>query len=102
MATATHTINSSSSLIAAHIAARHEHDRIFDLSDWGMAPEEDATKAADAIDDALLAICRARPKSAEDATMRRKYILDYALEAVQGRPHFTLEVIEALLDSVDA
>lgn len=85
-------------LIAAHIAARHNHNHLFDLHDWGMLPEKDATDAAGRIDDTMLALCRARPASQEEFAMWRQYLLDYLPDEVSGRPEFLHDTLAALID----
>jgi hypothetical protein len=84
-------------LIAAHINAVAEHERLFNLEDWGLAPKEDVSAALAAIDDALVAICAARPADAVAGGRRAKYINDKAAEAIYGDTGLTEAVIAALV-----
>jgi hypothetical protein len=84
-------------LIAAHINAVAEHERLFNLEDWGLAPKEDVSAALTPIDDALVAICAARPADAAAEARRTKYINDKVAEAIYGDTGLTEAVIAALV-----
>lgn len=86
-------------LIAIHIRAQAEHDRLFNLSDWGMADHDEVQEAVAAIDRALIAICAARPSSPEDAKLRREYLIDRLPSALEGCPGLTKAGLAALIDA---
>jgi hypothetical protein len=86
-------------LIAAHIASVAEHDCVFNLSDWGLADGSSANAKVDAVDDALLAICSARPSSQDEADLRRRYLVSKLPSALAGSDDLLKAAIAALIDA---
>jgi hypothetical protein len=85
MATISSTTPSVPDLIAAHRAAIAEHDRVFELADWGKATQDEVAATLDMIDDALLALCAARPRSAGDQAKRAKHLERHLPDELEGR-----------------
>lgn len=85
-------------LIAAHINAIAEHDRLFNLNDWKLVDDATVCEALRPIDDALVAICAARPAETCDIELRQSYIADHAAKAIDGCPELIQRVIVALVD----
>jgi len=84
------------SLVANHISALAEHDRLFQLSDWALVENSVVSAAVPPIDHALIAICKARPSSEPEYRLRRSYLIsvlpDY-LEDSKARANYVLEAL---------
>jgi hypothetical protein len=85
-------------LVAAHIAADAEYERLAGLNDWGMLDEASLRDATDPIDEALLAICRARPSDPADIDLRKSYLADNLRRSIEGCKDLTQRAIVALID----
>ncbi len=84
-------------LIAAHINAVAEYNRLFDLEEWGLASKEDLHAAAEPVDAALIDLCAARPSDAAADARRAKYLNVKVTEAIYGDTDLTNAVIAALV-----
>jgi hypothetical protein len=84
-------------LIAAHINATADRDRLLDLQDWGLASKEDANATQSPFDAALIALCAAQPGDAAAAGRRAKYLNDRVPEAIYCARRLTVAVIAALV-----
>lgn len=87
-------------LIANHINAVIEHERLFNLEDWGLASKEDVRAALNPIDDALVALCAAQPSDAVAAGRRAKYLNAKAPDAIYGNSALIASVVAALVGEV--
>jgi hypothetical protein len=88
-------------LIAAHITAETDHERLFHLEDWGLVDEAAVFDAIVPVEDALIAICRARPTEQADIDLRRRYLTDHLAEAIYADRARAQRVIVALIDDVE-
>lgn len=61
-------------MIANHINAVIEHERLFNLHDWGLALDADVAAALAPIDDALVTLCATRPGDASAGSRRAEYL----------------------------
>lgn len=84
-------------LIAAHINASAEHDRLFDLEDWGLASKEELNAALAPVDAALVALCAAQPGDAAATSRRAKYLNSKVPEAIHSERTLAAAVIAALV-----
>lgn len=84
-------------LIAGHILAKAEHDKLFELSDHGLADEAEVTATLDPLDDALIAICAARPADRGEQAFRAKYLRAVLPNAIASAPELAGEIVEALV-----
>lgn len=84
-------------LIASHINAVAELDRVFYLEDWGLASKEDVNAKLDPVNAALLALCAAQPSDAVAAGRRAEYLNSKVPEAIDGCKGLTVAVIAALV-----
>lgn len=85
------------SLIAAHINAVADQNRLFELGDWGLASKEDIRAAAEPVDAALIDLCAARPSDAAADARRAEYLNVKVPEAVYGDTDLANAVIAALV-----
>lgn len=87
-------------LIGDHQIALAEHDRLSTLNDYGRGVSDAEVSAAlDPIDNALEALCSARPATPEAASARKSHLSTVLVGALEGRPEMTQIVIDLLLDS---
>lgn len=84
-------------LIANHINAVAEHDRLFTLEDWGLASQKDVSASLEPIDAALVALCAARPDDAAAEARRAAYLKAKVPEAIYCERTLTEAVIAALV-----
>lgn len=85
-------------LIADHINARAEHDRLFNLEDWKLVDSKVESEALDAADDALVALCAGRPETEEDRELWSKYLASIDIpQKIDGCRDLTGRVIAALI-----
>lgn len=90
-------LSSMQELIAAHVNALAEHNRLFALSDWGLVGDEAACDALDPLDDALVAICRARPLERADHELRERYLAGVLPDAMDSNRTVTELLCAALI-----
>lgn len=95
-------LTSMQQLISAHITAVADQERKFHLQDWGLIDQASVRNATDPADDALVAICGARPTEQADVDLRRSYLADHLGEAIYAEKTLTQRVIIALIDDGDA
>jgi hypothetical protein len=88
-------------LIAAHINAKAEHDRLFALNDQGLASNQAVSDALGPLDDALIALCAARPVEAAACSRRAEYLNATVPDAIDCNMGLTKAVISALVGGVD-
>lgn len=84
-------------LIANHINATAERDRLFYLEDWGLASKEDLNATLGPVDAALIALCAAQPDDAVAASRRAKYLNSKVPQALYCERTLTVAVIAALV-----
>ncbi|MBY3119947.1 hypothetical protein [Rhizobium laguerreae] len=84
-------------LVANHIGAIADHERLFHLSDWGLVSDGAAGEALGAINDALIALCVARPSDRPQIELRRAYLNAVLPEAVDGCAALSKSVFHWLL-----
>lgn len=106
MNTATNTTTASPAattlieqLITAHIEAVAHHDRAFDLIDWKLATEDEFGDTIGPVDDAIIALCSARPSSPEEATLKRDYLKSELFSILDSNLGMTKRAVIALLDA---
>lgn len=92
---------SVATLIEAHISAKAEHDRLFDLNDWGLSTQKAVNEAVDEIDRTLVAICAARPSYPAEAQLRRHYLLTRLPSDLDLCPDLLKAVLPVLIDGGD-
>ncbi|MBY5797773.1 hypothetical protein [Rhizobium leguminosarum] len=85
-------------LVTAHITAVTNHERIFKLEDWGLVESERVSGSIRLIDNAMLALCTARPTEAPQIALRRSYLISTLPDYVDGSNARANAVFEALLD----
>ena len=84
-------------LIANHINAQAEHDRLFSLEDWKLNPFDRVSAALGPLDDALIAICAARPTDDAERELRSAYLDALKIPSlVDGTPALEDTVYAAL------
>lgn len=83
-------------LIADHINACADHERMFRLNDYDLAEDAAVDAACQQIDAALLALCRARPTTLKDQ-LRFEYLSPRLVEATDGSRGLIKTVFDALL-----
>ncbi|PZU18944.1 MAG: hypothetical protein DI589_22955 [Shinella sp.] len=88
-----------SQLVAAHIEASTNHNRAFDLIGWKVAKEGEFGNTIAPIDDAIIALCAARPSTLEEATLKREYLKQELYPVLDGNEGMTKRVVEALLNA---
>ena len=87
-----------SKMIAHHINARSELERVIRLEDWKLGDQMAVHAAAQAVDDAVVALCAARPQTESDRQLRQEYLHEINLPVtVEGCRRLTERVIAALL-----
>lgn len=84
-------------LVADHINALAEHDRLFQLGDWGLVPEDEVRAALGPLNDALIALCAARPTDPPQIELRRAYLNAVLPEAVDGSAELAKSIFHWLL-----
>lgn len=86
-------------MIAAHIEAVAEHNRLFDLADWKIVPQSEPQAALLRIDNALIALCAERPATPAEAQLRFDYLMtgDRLQQATAQDVGLLYSVFEALL-----
>ena len=85
-------------LIADHINARAEHDRLFNLEDWKLVDGKVESEALDAADDALVALCAGRPETEEDRKLWIRYLSSIDIpQKIDGCRDLTGRVIAVLI-----
>lgn len=84
-------------LISDHVATCEEHERLFRANDNGSASDEQVSAAIGPINDALEALCRARPCSPQARERRRAYLSAEIVPYVDGVPEMMQRVVDALL-----
>lgn len=87
-------------LVAAHIDAVANHDRIFSLSDWKVIDRDEMHDALKPVDDALIALCAGRPSTQEEAKLKQLYLDAELHRAVYNNEGLTKRAIDALLNAV--
>ncbi|RWO95097.1 hypothetical protein [Mesorhizobium sp.] len=91
-------LSAMSSLIAAHINATAEHERLFRLQDWHLVAQTIETAALDPLDDVLVALCAARPTTPREQWLRQKYLASLKIaDKINGCRGLTESVLEALI-----
>ena len=97
-----HAVSATTSiqqLVTAHIEVTARHNRAFDLIGWKIAKEEEFGNTIDPIDDAIIALCAARPSTTEEATLKREYLKQELYPVLDGNEGMTKRVVEALLNA---
>ncbi len=85
--------------IANHIHASAEARRQGELEDWKLIPKESEFPAYDAMDDALVAVCAARPiDNSADLAVWKKYLRSIEIpEKIDGCSDLSKRVLAALI-----
>lgn len=85
-------------LIADHINAAAEQSRLFNLEDWKLIDGDEETAAIEPMDDALVAICSARPVTDEEKALRQHYLRSINVpDRIVGCHDLTKRVVDALI-----
>jgi hypothetical protein len=84
--------------IANHIEATADCRRRCELSDWGFIPKESEFPACDAMDEALVVVCGARPRAEGELTTWRRYLRSVEVaKRIEGQDQLTDRVLKALI-----
>jgi hypothetical protein len=84
--------------IANHIHASAEARRQGELEDWKLIPKGSEFPSYDAMDDALVAVCAARPADGQDLAIWQKYLRSIEIPAkIDGCTDLSRRVVAALI-----
>jgi hypothetical protein len=84
--------------IAEHIHASAEARRQGELEDWKLIPKGSEFPCYDAMDDALVAVCAARPTDNADLAIWQKYMRSIEVAAkIDGCADLSQRVVAALI-----
>jgi hypothetical protein len=84
--------------IANHIHACAEARRQGELEDWKLIPKGAEFLSYDAMDDALVAVCAARPTDGGDLAIWQKYLRSIEIPAkIDGCADLSKRVVAALI-----
>ncbi|TGR84247.1 hypothetical protein EN866_33425 [Mesorhizobium sp. M2D.F.Ca.ET.223.01.1.1] len=84
--------------IENHINASAECRRQCELSDWGLIPKDSEFASCDAMDEALVAVCAARPLAEDDLKAWRRYLRSVEVaRRIEGQDDLTARVVAALI-----
>lgn len=86
------------SLIENVRTARAHHDFLFDENDHGRAPDSAVQDAIEPIDEAFLALCRARPINLDDQQLRAVFLTAELFEYIENCEAITRSCIAAFVE----
>ncbi|CDN92509.1 hypothetical protein [Agrobacterium tumefaciens] len=84
-------------LVAEHIGAIANHERLFQLNDWGLVEQDEVRMALGPVDEILIEICAARPSEASEIELRRAYLRNVLPDAIYDNKALTEEVVVAFI-----
>lgn len=84
--------------IAEHIHASAEARRQGELEEWKLIPKGSEFTSYDAMDNALVAVCAARPSDSADLAIWQKYLRSIEIPAkIDGCDELSKRVVAALI-----